>query len=124
MNSETSMVAAQYRPRDWAAQIRECQNRPAGMSVADWCAGNGITKANYYYRLRRVRAACLENFPEQMQEHLVVPVDTGFLQKGENNTGDMEPGLDISIGGTSIHVTGSTPMQLLAAVLEVVRNAE
>lgn len=54
MSSETSIVAAGFRLQEWAAQIRECQSRPAGMSVASWCAGNGITKANYYYRLRRV----------------------------------------------------------------------
>lgn len=51
MSSETSMVAASFRLQEWAAQIRECQSRPAGMSVASWCADNGITKANYYYRL-------------------------------------------------------------------------
>lgn len=60
MSSETSMVAEGFRLQEWAAQIRECQNCPAGMSVASWCADKGITKANYYYRLRRVRKACLE----------------------------------------------------------------
>ena len=51
MSSETTMVAGQCRLREWAAQIRDCQNRPAGMSVVSWCACHGITKANYYYRL-------------------------------------------------------------------------
>lgn len=52
MSSQSSMVAAGFRLQEWAAQIRECQSRPAGMSVASWCADNGITKANYYYRIR------------------------------------------------------------------------
>ena len=56
MSSETSMVAASFRLQEWAAQIRECQSRPAGVSVASWCADHGITKANYYYRLHRVRS--------------------------------------------------------------------
>ena len=30
------------------------------MKVDAWCREHGITKANYYYRLRRVREACLE----------------------------------------------------------------
>jgi len=30
------------------------------MKVDVWCQEHGITKANYYYRLRRVREACLE----------------------------------------------------------------
>lgn len=124
MSSETTIVASQYRIQEWAGQIRDCQNRPSGMSVADWCTRNGITKANYYYRLRCVRAACLENIPEQMRGHLMVPVEPNLLQKDENNNSNQEPGLDISIEGVSIHVTESTPMPLLAAVLEVVRNAK
>ena len=30
------------------------------MKVEEWCALNGITKSNYYYRLRRVRQSCIE----------------------------------------------------------------
>lgn len=60
MSSQTSMVAEQVRLRQWATQIQECQNRPADMKVETWCSEHGITKANYYYRLRRVRKACLE----------------------------------------------------------------
>jgi len=35
-----------------------------------------------------------------------------------------KPGLHISTKGFSVHVTESTPMGLLAAVLEVIRDAE
>lgn len=66
MSSETSMVAVSFRLQEWAAQIRKCQNRPAGISVAGWCADNGITKTNYYYRLRRVRKACLEHIQKEI----------------------------------------------------------
>ena len=61
MRSETTLAAEQFRLQEWTAQVRDCQNRPDGMSVADWCACNGLTKANYYYRLRRVRKAVLKN---------------------------------------------------------------
>lgn len=44
MSSKTTIVAAQFRLQEWAAQIKGCQNRPSGMSVVDWCACNGITK--------------------------------------------------------------------------------
>lgn len=123
MSSETSMVAASFRLQEWAAQIRECQSRPAGMSVASWCADNGITKANYYYRLRRVRQACLEHIPKEIPAQQIVPVGPELLHQGQED-GAGQPGLDISTKGFSVHVTGSTPMDLLAAVLEVLRNAE
>ena len=123
MGSETSMVASGFRRQEWATQIRECQSRPAGMSVAGWCASNGITKANYYYRLRRVGEACLENIQKEMPVQQMVPVAPGLLQQEqEGSSGQL--GLDISTKGFSVHVTGSTPMSLLAAVLEVIRNAE
>ena len=54
MATQTSLVAQQVRLRQWAEQIRECQNRPEGMDVQTWCTQNNITKANYYYRLRKV----------------------------------------------------------------------
>ena len=123
MSSETSMVAAGFRLQEWAAQIRECQSRPAGMSIASWCAGNGITKANYYYRLRRVRETCLENIQKKMPVQQMVPVEPGLLQQGQKG-GSEQLGLDISVRGISVHVTESTPMPLLAAVLEVIRDAE
>lgn len=123
MSSETSIVAAGFRLQEWAAQIRECQSRPAGMSVASWCADNGITKANYYYRLRRVREACLEHIQEKVPAQQIVPVEPGLL-KQEHKDDTRQPGLNISAKGFSVHVTASTPMALLAAVLEVIRDAE
>lgn len=60
MKSQTSLVAQQTRLSEWAKQIRECQNRPQGMRIDEWCQMHGITKANYYWRLRRVREAFLE----------------------------------------------------------------
>lgn len=51
MNTQTGLVAE---------QIRDCRNRPSDMKVDAWCQQHGITKANYYYRLRRVQETCLE----------------------------------------------------------------
>ena len=54
MSSETTLVATQLRLRQWAEQIRDCNNRPEGMKVSEWCAQHDITTANYYYRMRRL----------------------------------------------------------------------
>ena len=124
MNSATTAVAVQYRLKEWAEQIRECQNRPAGMSVVDWCASHGITKANYYYRLRRVRQVCLENFPPETPAQQIVPVAPCLLRQETQDDTDARLGLSVSVNEFSIYVTESTPMPLLAAVLKVVRDAE
>ena len=63
MSSQTSLVAEQVRLQQWAAQIQDCKNRPADMKVETWCSEHGITKANYYYRLKRVRPAMI-SWPE------------------------------------------------------------
>lgn len=60
MKSQTRLVAQQTRLREWAEQIRDCNNRPHGMTVDEWCQGQGITKANYYWRLRKVREELLK----------------------------------------------------------------
>ena len=60
MKSQTSLVAQQTRLSEWAAQVKECQSRPEGMKIEEWCQLHGITKANYYWRLRKVREAFLE----------------------------------------------------------------
>ena len=60
MKSQTSLIAQQTRLSEWAEQIKECQNRPKGMKIDEWCQMHGITKANYYWRLRKVREAFIE----------------------------------------------------------------
>lgn len=60
MNTQTSLVAEQVRLQQWAEQVWDCQNRPSDMKVDVWCQEHGITKANYYCRLRRGREVCLE----------------------------------------------------------------
>lgn len=124
MSSKTTIVAAQFRLKEWAAQIKDCQNRPSGMSVVDWCACNGITKGNYYYRLRRVREAYLESVSQETPAQQIVPVDPMPIQQKENTCSNSDPGLDIFMKGCSIHVTEETSMRLLTAVMEVVRSAE
>ena len=124
MSSETSMAAANFRLQEWAAQIRECQSRPAGMSVVDWCAIHGITKANYYYPLRRVREICLETIQGEIPAQQMVAVQPGLLQQQEQKGSNAQQGLDISIKGICIHVTESTSMPLLAEVLKAVQHAQ
>ena len=123
MSSETTMVAEHYCLQEWAAQIRECQNRPAGMSVVDWCACHGITKTNYYYRLRRVRKACLEGLQEKHPQQSIIPVKTELIQQLGSKDSLEQAGVDITMKGYSVHVAESTPMRLLAEVLRVIRDA-
>lgn len=59
MKSHTSLVAQQTRLSEWSELVRDCQNRPQGMKIDEWCQLHDITKASDYWRLRKVREAYL-----------------------------------------------------------------
>ena len=80
MNSKKTTIAEHYRLQQWAAQIKDCQNRPEGMRITEWCIQNGITKGNYYYRLRRVREAYLNGLTKENGLQDIVPVDATCFQ--------------------------------------------
>lgn len=122
MNSTTSLTARQYRLRQWAEQIRDCQNRPEAMAVTEWCRLHGNTKANYYYRLRQVRKACLETIPEEQLSQSIVPVPQEIMVPAD----EAHPAslVDISVNGFCIHVTENTSLELLARVLKVAAHVE
>ncbi|MEY8534177.1 hypothetical protein AALH30_11725 [Blautia pseudococcoides] len=46
MKSVTSSAARNYRLQEWAAQIRECQNRLPGTSVKEWCGQQYSRRTN------------------------------------------------------------------------------
>lgn len=121
MKSQTSLVAQQVRLSEWAEQVRECQNRPQGMKADEWCAQQGITKANYYWRLRRVREAFLEtkdtspSFVEIPKQSLKEEDHTSSLKivavlKGSNDL--------------SLEITDQASSTFLNTVFEALHHAE
>ncbi|MCL2865810.1 MAG: hypothetical protein FWE25_09750 [Lachnospiraceae bacterium] len=64
MKSE-SVIAREYRLKEWAQQIKKCQSRPHNVTVVKWCEEMGINEATYYYRLRAVRNAVLTSSSKQ-----------------------------------------------------------
>ena len=101
--------------------VRECNSRPHGMTVKQWCLEHDVTPANYYYRLNEVRKACLETLPAEGIQQQVVPVSRELL--GQKAAAPNITGLDVSVNGISIHVTETTSPELLKMVLRVVSNA-
>ncbi len=121
MKSVESSIAKSCLHRDWAEQIRECQSRPAGMTIREWCKNNGITKDGYYYRLKIVRRDCID----QVSQPIVpVPISTLKTNTSSVETQHMSVKQDacmsISTGNTTILVAGNTPTELLKTLLEAV----
>ena len=125
MKSTTSLVASQYRLQEWAMQIQDCQNRPSTMKVEDWCKDNGITKSCYYYRLRKVRQACLDTFTDNRESQEIVDISDRLSEPHEDSTESMTvPGIDIHFSNCTVHVSEMTPLGLLSDVIRVIANAQ
>lgn len=96
MTTQTSLMAEQVRLQQWAEQVRDCKNRPRGMDVETWCAQNNITKANYYYRLRRVRKACLDQMQTEQSNVIELPLPSEEnVSVGTENVPDPVPAIRI-----------------------------
>lgn len=54
----------EVRLANWKAVIKQCQSRPEGQTIAEWCAQNNVNENQYYYWQRRIRReAFLEMSP-------------------------------------------------------------
>lgn len=128
MKTQTSAVARQQRLRSWAQMVQECQARPIGMSVDEWCETHSITKANYYYRMTQVRKACLDAVPSEIAKQAVVPVPAELMYLQTSETVDavcaQEASLELSVNGVTIRVTEQTSTELLSKVLGVVAHVK
>lgn len=131
MATQTSLIAQQVRIRQWAEQIRECQSRPKGMDVETWCAQNDLTKANYYYRLRRVREACLEQVQDAAGTAFVeLPApNTDLSEQPKDPVSDSSDRIAPVIRlkntrGLSAEIFSSVPMEMFCHLIEAFDNAQ
>ena len=122
MSSQTSLMAEQVRLRQWAAQIQECKNRPADMNIETWCSQHGIPKANYYYRLRRVRKACMEACnPELSFVELPMPSETIL----SSAACDGKPAAILrNTKGLALEIYNYASADIIQRILEVLAHAE
>lgn len=128
MKSQTALVARNCRLNEWTKMVHDCKNRPVGMSVDEWCKLNSITKANYYYRMRQVRIACLDALPSEKLENTVVSVPLKLMEKEPASISTVSSNsnscLELYAHGVTLRVTEATSETLLAKVLGVLAHVE
>lgn len=134
MKTKARLAAESVRLKQWSQQIRECQNRPAGLTMDDWCRQQGITKANYYYRLRRVRQAILDYSAEenpnrkQIPDFVELPVPAGCSSPAIPREQTMPENSVASTvirgnNGITIDVFSETSPELLHALVRALAHA-
>ena len=121
MKTNAAKVARQYRIQQWADQIRDCNNRPKESSVKDWCDEHNISTANYYYRLKEVRKACLATLPSEQEMQQIVPIATELTSIPALAESSF---LEIVTNNVTIRVNQDTAPELLRMVLQVTANVE
>ena len=124
MKSQTSLVAQQTRLREWAEQIRDCNNRPHGMTVDEWCQGQGITKANYYWRLRKVREELLkvtDSMPAFAELKAPAP-ETTLIEN--NSLAQLKIAAVIKTDKWSIEITDQVSSAFLNTLLGAMNHAQ
>ena len=68
MELNPTTVAIEIQHQQWLSDIQACNARPKGMTVDEWCRQHGIKKNTYYWRMKALRKACLQemqNVPEK-----------------------------------------------------------
>lgn len=93
-------IKAKVSAKEWQQRILDCQS--SGMSIKEWCRQNGITPGSYYFHLRKLREALVE-------ENRIVPLK----KAGAESSGKIE------IQADRLHITlpeSVSPEQLTAVL--------
>ena len=112
---ETGLTVKNLQHHSWAIMVQE-QTR-SGLSIRDWCSRNNISTKTFYYRRKQVRSELLQATSPVFAE--LTPPEGDRISSADG----FRPQLTISIKDAVIGVDQETPQQLLASVLEVIRNA-
>ena len=129
MKTQTSIAARTCRLHEWAQMVQECNQRPVGMSVSEWCEANSITKANYYYRMTQVRKACLDSIPDGVMEQTIVPVPANIMCSEELSDKEIRSScedafVEVISHGMTLRITEQTSDMLIAKVLGALAHVE
>jgi len=116
----TREIAREYRMGHWAEIMR--RRVESGMSIKEFCAGEGMHVNRYHYWQRRLRTAAVAEIqstkPEAAQ---LVPAGWTQIKVGEENT-DKNEALTIEIGKCRVGVEKATDMELLTKVCKALTS--
>ena len=129
--SRSTLVTQKVQLQEWFHMMQESKGRPQQIPLDEWCKENyGISAAGYYYRVRKVKEAYLDQVSEeQLQNHLaMVPKDLlqqeEDIKKERSLHQDTSSFLDIFQNDLRIRIYEDTDEQLLLKVLRSLDHAQ
>ena len=114
--------------QQWKAIIED--RNGSGLTVAEYCRQNALSRDAYFYWLRIIRRSVLEQTETTLPQvadapkfvELTVPPAQSQVQA--DSFGDASPStLVLSVNGITVQVSENTSSALLARTLGVIRNA-
>lgn len=95
------------------------------MKVETWCSQNGITKANYYYRLRRVREAYIETTTQSSETTFVeLPVISESEKSKKQESNDQPVARIHTSDDLSIDIFSSISAEQIQSLIGAVTNVK
>lgn len=91
-----------YRMEQWREIIQECQK--SGLSNKAYCQQQGISEKTYYYWLRKLRTAAVEQAAPQIMEV-------------KTERGEQPEEVYIRYRGAELRLPGETEIEAIAAIL-------
>ena len=117
-------ITHEIRLSNWKAVIEQCSLRPAGQTVKQWLADNGINEKTYYYWQRRIRKEVFRqtNLPQEIQSQ--EPASVSFaeiplipVQSGAAMEISFHADAVIRTGNTTIGLSNSISDRLLDRIM-------
>ena len=109
---DTKLATKQIRLNEWTGIIKDC--KASGLKVDDYCARHNLSRDAYYYWLRKVKEAAL-----QQAGFIELPA----LNPGRLSASGFSSQMIIRVGETDIMVNQNTPAELISTVLGIVNHA-
>lgn len=110
---DTKIVTADFRLRAWTEIIH--RRTESGLSVKEWCLQNGVSRDKYFYWLRKVKTAALEDSEPAFAE--ITPAESYCPALPDAKAA-------IRVGDLSVLVTEDTPDALMVRMIRACRHAQ
>ena len=127
----------EVRLAHWIEVVKQCQSRPSGQTISQWCTEAGIAVKTYYYWQRKVRRQAIEQMRSPLPPVPVEPSSITFAEVGfsseqaqdqtssanEEHTMSFHPDVLIKKGALVIGITNKASDRILNRILQEVPHA-
>lgn len=109
---ETLEIRKAYRLQEWSKIVEEC--RASGLSNREFCKENGIPEKTFYYRLRQLREAAVQ----QQTQPQIVQLEESMMEETEQSA---ISSLHIRYRGAAMELPGGVDLDAVAALLKSIQ---